>query len=520
MRRWHSFLEIIQFPLRVLYVSIIFMGIGGFLLNSNVTTLIPINNSIVILFAEIMRYFGGIMIMYFPLLILIKALSKRYEDSVPVFIGIIGYIVFHVVTMFFASRSLTAATFYPFLGIQVNLSKISLAGTGMLYPLQTGIIAAVINIFITRFAYRRSRGVSGYGVLSFIDRDSWAAISTIIYSVIAAIVISFIWPFFMGSLTFVFRFIASDITNPINLFVYGIFDRLLSIANLSTLIRQPFWFGTFGGSWIDAFGNNYVGDVAIWTAQQAQGIFTQGFGRLITPYYVLNIFAIPAFLLGAYQTFTDKFEKRKYRLFLFIASALSILFGTLLPVELFMLIAAPLLFVFHILYTGILFALFEGFSVAIGYTFSGLEMMATPASIIDVLIYIRNPVVQRSVMTIASIGVFTFFVYLFMTTLYYRKIAIDIMNIGEKSKKISAVLDVFGGVSNLRMVHSTPNKLTILPFDKTKIEFSKANIPGVYRIVESKAGYSMYMGASSFILRTELIKKMKEYQRQILESNQ
>ncbi len=520
MRRWHSLLEIVQFPLKTLFVSTIFMGLGGLLLNPNLVTIVTVENRWILTFAELMRYFGGMMIMLFPLLLLIKALSKRYEDSVPVYIGIVGYVVLHITTMFFSLGKLQPSAYYPVLGISVDLTDIFLPGSGVIYPIQTGILSSVFLINITRFCYQRSRKASDHGLLPFVDKDTWAAIEVIFWSILGGIGISYLWPFLMQITDFIFKFIASDITNPVNLFFYGITERLLATLSMSRLIREPFWFGIFGGSWIDSLGNNFVGDVAVWTAQRASGVYSLGFGRLITPYYVLNIFAVPAFLIAAYQTYTDKINKRRYFSFLLFAIFLSILFGTLLPVEIYMLFATPMLYVIHLFTTGLLFATFEAFSVSVGYTYSGLELVATPASLIDLAIFWRNPSMQRSLTIILIVGLLMFVFYYLITRMYYRRIAVDAMNIGVKAEKVQAIIQAFGGLDNIRMAHSTPNRLTILPFDKTIVDFKRVHLVGLYKIVETRAGYSMAFGACSYMLRSELVKMMREQQRQLLDNTQ
>lgn len=520
MRRWHSLLEIVQFPLKTLFVSTIFMGLGGLLLNPNLVTIVSVENRWILTLAELLRYFGGMMIMLFPLLLLIKALSKRYEDSVPVYIGIVGYVALHITTMFFSLGELLPSAYYPVLGISVNLTDIFLPGTGVIYPIQTGILSSIYLINITRFCYHRSRSASDHGLLPFVDKDTWAAIEVIFLSILGGIGISYLWPFIMQITDLIFKFIASDITNPVNLFFYGITERILSTISLSRLIREPFWFGIFGGSWIDGLGNNFVGDVAIWTAQRANGVYSLGFGRLITPYYVLNIFAVPAYLIAAYQTYTDKINKRRYFSFLLFAIFLSILFGTLLPVEIYMLVATPLLYVVHLFTTGLLFAIFEAFSVSVGYTYSGLELVATPASLIDLAIFWRNPGMQRSLTVILVVGILMFAFYYLITRIYYRRVAVDAMNIGVKAEKVEAIIQAFGGLDNIRMAHSTPNRLTILPYDKTLVDFKRVHLVGLYKIVETRAGYSMAFGACSFMLRSDLVKMMREQQRQLLDNTQ
>lgn len=509
MRRWNSFFEIIQFPLITLFIATVIMGISGILVNPNTAFLFTIENNTVLLVAELLKYFGGFIVSNFPLLILIKLLSKRYEDSVPVFIGIIGFIIFNVTTMFIASTDMPLTAYSSVLGLSIDAGKFMFAGTGVHFPIQTGIVAAIVLANITRFTYTRSRNRSSYGIFAFIDRDTWAMIVAIIYSVLAGVVISFIWPYFINVLYGIFHFIANDITNPMNLFVYGIFDRLLSILNLPSLIRGAFWFGEMGGSWINAAGTNYLGDVAVWTAQSANGILNTGAGRLITPYFVLNIFAVPAYVIALFRTVTDKIERRKYWLFALMIVVISIFSGTLLPFELYLLIIAPMLFIFHLLATGLLFAVFQALSVFVGYAYAGSIPIATPASLFDLLVFYRNPQMTRSITLIILVGAITFIAYFLITRYYYNKGALDLLNTGSGEIKINGIIDAIGGIENVRSMGSTPTKVIIQVFDTSLMNFNKMQKYGASKIVETRNGYAISLGSCSNIVRRAILKKVK-----------
>lgn len=518
MQRWHSLLDIIAFPLKILFFASVLMGIGGLVLNPNLQFFLTLENQVIISFAELFRYFGSVMISYFPFLVMIKALSKRFSESVPVFVGIIGYFMLHITTMFFSRNNLPSAAYSSVLGLQIDLSQIALTGSGIRFPLHTGFIAAIIIVVITRSTYRSSRRASSYGVLSFIDKDMWAAVYTLVLSVVAGIALSFVWPFVVGAFTFIFNFIASDITNPMNLFVYGISDRVLAGLSISRLIRLPFWFGSLGGSWVSPSGVSFVGDVSIWTQQTLIGLTPIGFGRFITPYYVLNLFAIPAFILATFQTFTDKFERRRYRGFIAIAILLSVVIGMLFPFEMFLLFVAPMVYFLHIFFSGILFAVFEAFGVSLGYTFSGLDAVATPASVLDLLVFVRNPSMQSTMITIMIVGIVTFIVYFFVARIYFNYLAYDAMNTGKTEQTTKELFTVFGGIDNVRMVHSSLYRVTVLPIKKDKVDFSLSPLESVTKIFESKAGYSLTFGAGSYIIRTAMIKMIKNHQKELLEA--
>lgn len=510
MRRWHSLIEILQFPLEVLFLATVLLGTGSLLLSTNFSTILTIKGEYITLFAELFRFFGGFIILNFPLLILIKSLAKRYDDSVVVFTGILGYIMFHVATMFFASTGMPIQAYYSMFGLSVDASTLQLSSSSILVPIQTGLVALFIVSAITRISYKRSRRRLPYGIFGFIDRNLSTAISTLFLSLLAGIVTALVWPTVIGMFMAIFNFIAADITNPVNLFVYGIMDRLMGIFNLSGLIRGMFWFGSLGGSWIDSFGANYLGDVGMWTAQQAVSIVNLGPGRLITPYFVLNIFAVPALLIAIYRTFTDKIERQRYLGFMVLAVIISIFSGTLLPVEIYLLIMAPLLFVFHVFSTGVLFALFQVLKVAVGYTYTGNVIVGMPGSVIDLIVYWRNLDMQRSMSLIVVIGILTFLIYLAVTTAYFQYGAVNLVNLTEKESKVNGLLESIGGLGNIRLINASPAKLTVQVYDRSVVDFSKIHHHDVSRIIETRAGYALSFGSCSYMLWSDIKKRMDE----------
>jgi phosphotransferase system glucose/maltose/N-acetylglucosamine-specific IIC component len=225
-----------------------------------------------------------------------------------------------------------------------------------------------------------------------------------ILSLLAGIALTFVWPMFINFFINIFTFISKDLNNPINLFIYGIVNRLLSIINFSHWMNQLFWFTNLGGSWVDPVGAVHTGDVGMWTAQLARGISGFSSGKLISPYYILNIFAVPAFIMAAFQTYTDKLVHKRLVPFVILAVVMSILFGTLLPIEIFLIFTAPLLFTFHLFFTAILYAVLPMLGVTLGYSFSGNVLVGTPGSIVDLLVLIRNPIYQKALIILLFVG--------------------------------------------------------------------------------------------------------------------
>ena len=201
------------------------------------------------------------------------------------------------------------------------------------------------------------------------------------------------------------EFLAKDLINPMNLFIYGVTERLSAIFGLQDISREAFWFSELGGSATDSFGVLYPGDVNAWYAMQNLQIVTTNAGHLITPYYVINIFLVPGFLLGYLSMVNEKKDRKRYLLFFIIAILLSVISGNALPIEILMLVLAPMLYLLYLIVVGFLFAGFQMMGVAVGYWFKGSLMVANPGSMLDLLLYFRNPEMSYAFSMMAGVGV-------------------------------------------------------------------------------------------------------------------
>ena len=141
--------------------------------------------------------------------------------------------------------------------------------------------------------------------------------------------------------------------------------------------------------------------------------------------------------------------------------------------------------------TGVLFALFEALKVYLGYSFSGNVLTATPGSVIDMVVYWRNIDLIKSLSIIVVVGILTGLIYLAATTYYFKKGAVNLVDVNELQHRLSAFLASVGGIENIRMIHAAPTKLTVQVFDRTVVDFSKIHHYDVSRIVETRAGYAL-----------------------------
>ncbi|MBQ2688900.1 MAG: hypothetical protein IJG05_02360 [Solobacterium sp.] len=516
MRNWHSLYEILKFPIGVLLFATFLTGIGNLLTNTAFDSLFVIENTYVLRTAEALQRTGAFLIVNFPVLFLLSMVARRNNSSTTVLSAMAGYVSFALFTMYFSRSDLPSWAYSSLLGISATSTKIREMMNGVYYPLQTGLIGAMGIMPITQWCWHRSRVRNDYGMFSYISKEVSAVISTVFFSALYGALLASVWSFLVLGVQYMIRFIAQDTTNPVKLAAYGILDRGLSVLNLGTYIRAPFWYSASGGTWVTMAGASVAGDVNIWRTQAAASSLGGATGRFITPYYILNIFAIPGMMWANYTLQTDPVEKRRYRLYYILMILMSVLLGTLLPVELILLFLSPLLFGMHLAYTGLLFGALQAMHTYLGFNY-GLSgtMAVNPGTLVELLTYLHYPSLTPTIIRMAVVGLVTFAAYFFMTRLYYKRLAIDIFRTDALERIVNNVIDAVGGIDNIKMTNSSPFRLALTLFDPGKMSASKIRKIAAVRIYETKAGYEITFGSASTMIRQGIDAKMRSYVREI-----
>lgn len=511
MRYWRSLYEILAFPIEVLLFAFAILGIGNLLTNEAFSFIINIDNEFVLLLAECMVRVGSFLIVQFPFLFLLRLVTRKAGSATTILSSVAGYVTYLVVTMAFASTDFSSTAYSSILGISMNVAGNLTMKAGVRYPLQTGVVATAVVAMITLNSYKASRSRNEYGVFSFLSKETYCVIRTVILSGIAAIVVTYFWPYVMQAINAVITFISNDTTNPVNLGIYGILDRALSVINLSTLVRNPFWYGSNGGSWISMAGGNVAGDVNIWTQQLVSSTPSGMAGRFITPYYILNIFGMPGLLWAVFTQHTDRLERRKILVLFIIMTLISMLGGSILPIEITLLLLCPLLFFIHLGITGILFGLCQSMQIYLGFNYTGSSTIsALPGTLFEYLSYFQYSSMRSTLLKIAIIGAITFAVYFIVTKFYFRFLALDLFHTGVKDEIINGTIEAVGGVENIKLIHSSDTRVVISLYDPTVIQVSKLLDLGAVRVTEVKAGFAIAYGGGSCMIHKGIAKKMKE----------
>ena len=489
----------------------IMVAIGNLIVNPALGVMQNIENEYILVAGHVLYRTGQFLIVNFPLLFVLRLSTRKSGSATSTLSAFAGYVAYLVATMFFASSGLPNSAFSSIMGISFNTQSITILGNATRYPLQTGVIGAVIVSFIALWSYNHSKNKSEYGLFAFISKESSVALHTVIGCALAGVAIAFLWPYFLMAVQKIVTFISADTVNPINLALYGITDRFLSVMGLNALIRQPFWYQTNGGTWINLGGSSISGDASIWVNQLTANATSGLTGRFITPFYVLNMFAVPSTIWAMYSLNTDAMERRKVRMLCVFATAASMIGGTLLPLELMMALLCPLLFLFHVGYTGILFAVLHVFRSYLGYQpLNNATIVAIPGTLPEFLKYMQYPSMERGWTIVLIAGTISIFVYFFTTRIYFKFLAVDLFNTGEKERLIEGTIKAIGGIENVKMLQSNISTLTISVYDPNRINVNKLKQLGSFRVFESRAGYNICFGSSSTMIRIGMNNAMRE----------
>lgn len=499
MKKVMHFYDSFKISIRVTFFAFALISIGFLIQNKNVNLFYTFKSSVILFIAELFERIGEFIVMNLPLIFMLNTVCKKANSTAPVVMALVGYFTFIVTTMLFSTQTLGSQAYITNYGI----NSIFNMSSGNRVPLETGMIGSLLVAYATRGAFILSRHRGNYSLTNFLAKDTAGIVYNMIFCFGIGIVISYVYPFIYSFTQQVITFISTDLSDPLKIGLYSVFDRFLSVLGLDKVIRYPFWFTSLGGSQqIAKMGQTAVGDVNIWTYAVEYGETPfKGAGRFITPYYVINMFMIPGFYLGTFSAITDKKDKTRLLLTFIGGILLSIIAGNPLPVELFMIFTTPVLFIFY------LFAVFGTSYILVARgAFLGFETSVTnttiamPGSFPDFIINLRNINLSNTLLTIFIVGIITFVLMLIFTIIYYRLLSLDFANTGKGKEIAKSVILSVGGVENIKKAESGLLCVNLYLKNPEEISIEKVQEIGPKRVVETRDGISFEFGSSSYAI--------------------
>lgn len=501
MNRWHIFFELIKSALEILVFSLLLAGIGNLLINPFYGLVLSFTDDNLRYLGELLIQINKYILVYFPLIILIRLIARKTSLSGTIIASLLGYIVYLLVTMLWQKDTLPAIAYQAILGLSYNS-----ASSGIHYPLQTGmvgiIVVALISLFIQKITEHKKE--------KFLVKETIVTFKIIFLCILAGILTVQIWPFIFKGIQKIIEFISENTSNPVNMGLFGIFDKLGNVLHLSSFLRQAFWYSSNGGSWINLAGSSIFGDAAIWSEQIVNGGHLGLVGHFFTPYYLNNIFIVPTMIWTFYFLNSNHQKRFKSFLFCFLATIASWLSGISLPFDLMLLFLAPILFVFHVFSNGILYVLLQMLHISLGFQTNEANLLtAMPGTLSEFISYFQYVGLRNDLIYLIIIGVIFALLYLLVTICYFKYFAYDLFKTGKKEKLTNNVLAAVGGISNIRSLSSSPRAISFVLNDDSLINEEELYHLGSSKVYLSEDICTAYLGACSIILSKEIKKKMR-----------
>ena len=497
-----------KMPIRIAFFGFVLIAFGFLIRNESVNIFYTFSNTFLLMIADGCLSLGQTIIVNLPLIFMIYLVCKKANSGVPIVLAIVGYFSFLITTSLFANQTLSTYAYANTSGVN---SILSISGLTR-YPLETGMIGSFIVAYITRFSYIRSRHRTSNSLLGFLNKDSAAIVYNIVFCSLAGIAISFVFPFVYKYLSDLITYISKDLSDPIRIGIYGVLDRLLSILGLGNFIRYPFWYTALGGSYQTLAGQSIVGDVNIWAYIKDTVTSFAGCGRFITPYYVVNMFIIPALYLGMLFSMSDKQERKHFVLPFVFASLLSFVAGNPLPMELMMALTCPLLLVMYLLVVGTVFAYMTSANIFLGSNIvnSASTITAMPGNFPDLIINLRSVVHFDSLLQILLVGLVAGIIVYLLTYIYFHFMAYNLINPTKDEAVVNETVEVLGGYDNIENVGSGFFRVNFALFNNENVSIESLKELGGNKITETRNGISIDFGSSSFIVAKMIKKVLKE----------
>ncbi|WP_440894715.1 N-acetylglucosamine-specific PTS transporter subunit IIBC [Amphibacillus sp. Q70] len=244
----------------------------------------------------------------------------------------------------------------------------------------------IISGLIAASMYDRFSRVKLPDALAFFSGKRSVPIMTAVSSVVAAIVLYFIWPFIFDGLVNFGEAISN--LGAVGAGLYGFFNRLLIPTGLHHALNQVFWF--------DMVGINDIGN--FWDGNGIQGVT----GMYQAGFFPVMMFGLPAACLAMFHTAKSK-KKKEVAALMFAAAFAAFFTGVTEPIEFSFMFVAPLLYGVHAVLAGISLMISAFFGWTAGFTFS--------AGFVDFFLSSRLPLANMPYMLIVQGLIFAIVYY-------------------------------------------------------------------------------------------------------------
>ena len=359
----------------------------------------------------------------------------------------------------------------------------------------TGILAGIIG----GACYNKFKNTKLPDALGFFSGKRSVAIMTSFVSLLACVVLFFVWPMVYGGLVGFGTAILS--TGAIGAGIYGFLNRLLIPVGLHHALNSVFWFDVAG-----------VNDLAnFWAGTGVTGVT----GQYMAGFFPVMMFGLPAAALAMYHT--AKPEKKKAAGALLAAAALSSFFtGVTEPLEFAFMFLAPAAYILHAVLTGVSCAVVAALPTRAGFNFS--------AGLVDYVLSFKAPHALNVAMLLAIGVVFAviyYFAFRFIITKFNLKTPgredddveaekAAVLGNSDYAAVAAIILEGLGGKENVTSIDNCITRLRLEVKDQAKVDEKKIKSAGVAGVMRpGKTSVQVIVGTKVQFVADEFKKLCK-----------
>ncbi len=402
--------------------------------------------------------------------------------------------------------------------------------------LNMGVFVGIISGFLGATVYNRYYNYRKLPeALAFFNGKRFVPLVVILWSVIASVILSVVWPFVQLAINNFGIWIAnSSDTSPILApFIYGTLERLLLPFGLHHMLTIPMNYTSFGGTYIVqtgiSAGTTVFGQDPLWLAWISDLINFKNAGDMesyrtllttITParFKVGQMIGATGLLLGvglAMYKRVDKDIRHKYRS-MFISTALAVfLTGVTEPIEfMFMFCAIPLYIVYSIL-QGLAFAASGVVNLRL-HSFGNLELLTRiPMSVKagltgDIINFVICVVIFFALGYLVAYYMIGKFRYATPGRLgNYADNTTEAPEVTKSTKtedtQAERIIGLLGGRENIVLVDACMTRLRVTVKDENKVaDDSEWKKEGALGIIRKGTGIQAVYGPKADVLKSDI----------------
>ena len=216
----------------------------------------------------------------------------------------------------------------------------------------------IIAVIIVATCYNRFKNTKLPDWLSFFSGKRCVAIVAGLVSIVASVVLLFVWPLIFGGLIALGQAIVG--MDAIGAGIYAFLNRLLIPVGLHHALNNVFWFDTIG-----------LGDLSHFWAGETSADVSWSLGMYMSGFFPCMMFGVPGAALAMVHTAKDEKRKKLAVGLLLSAAICSFVCGVTEPFEFAFMFLAPALYLVYALLYGIFTVVVVLIGFRAGFCFSG-----------------------------------------------------------------------------------------------------------------------------------------------------